>query len=111
MARSWLPGGVQVRSGVSEVLAAFVGHAGGHRKEQMPLDASLKSAANVIPEFFEERRGTLGALLLKCTQPDYSAKGSCRAAARPARFIAGTELVPKTLRVGCRLQTKAPHYQ
>ena len=29
----------------------------------MPLDASLKSTANLVPEFFKERHGTVGALL------------------------------------------------
>ncbi len=38
----------------------------------MPLDASLKSTANLIPEFFEGRHGTVGALLPNCTQPHYS---------------------------------------
>jgi len=32
-------------------------------KGQMPLDASLKSTANLVPEFFKELHGTVGALL------------------------------------------------
>jgi hypothetical protein len=32
-------------------------------KGQMPLDASLKSTANLVPEFFKDRHGTVSALL------------------------------------------------
>jgi len=47
----WLPGGVQVGSGRITGSGGLWGQSGGHRKEQMPLDASLKSAANVILSF------------------------------------------------------------
>ncbi len=39
------------------------GQSSGHREEQKALDPPLRSAADVITEFFEERRGRLGALL------------------------------------------------